>query len=128
VAAGRCGPGDLLGHVLAAGTKRGLSANVNEWAGGDIAFAVAEVAAFDAAHPSAGVAPDLAALREAAEDAGYADEEALEAFVKGRTGAGTSALSVAGVRAFIAALHEEAAEQRRMRAEEAAAIAAEGPG
>jgi hypothetical protein len=48
--------------------------------------------------------------------------------VKGRTGAGTSALSVAGVRAFIAALHEEAAEQRRMRAEEAAAIAAEGPG
>jgi phage recombination protein Bet len=51
VAAGRCGPGDLLGHVRAAGTKRGLSANVNEWAGGDIAFAVAEVQAFDAAHP-----------------------------------------------------------------------------
>jgi phage recombination protein Bet len=127
VAAGRCGPGDLLGHVRASGAKTGRSANLREWAGGDIAWAVAEVAAFDAAHPPPGVAPDLAALREAAEDAGYADEEALEAFVMARTGGGTSALSVTGVRAVIAALHEEAAEQRRMRAEEAAAIAAEGP-
>lgn len=50
-AAGRCAVGALVAHVMAVGVKAGYTADIREWTGPAIAFAVDVVKDFERAHP-----------------------------------------------------------------------------